>query len=76
MSTPTVLVHRDPAELSAAVAARLITRLADVQSARSAASLVMTGGSIAGAHVAPVRGCEGPFGTSWSPDRYANRLPR
>jgi 6-phosphogluconolactonase len=47
MSAPTVLVHRDPAELSAAVAARLITRLADVQSARGAASLVMTGGSIA-----------------------------
>ncbi len=47
MSPPTVLVHRDPAELSAAVAARLITRLADVQSARGEASLVMTGGSIA-----------------------------
>ena len=47
VSTPTVLVHRDPAELAAAVAARLITRLVDVQSARGEASLVLTGGSIA-----------------------------
>ncbi len=47
MRTPTVLVHRDPDELAAAVAARLITRLTDVQAARGEASLVLTGGSIA-----------------------------
>ena len=47
MSTPTVLVHRDPDELAAAVAARLLTRLVDVQTARGSASLVLTGGSIA-----------------------------
>jgi len=47
VSTPTVLVHRDPDELAAAVAARLLTRLVDVQSARGSASLVLTGGSIA-----------------------------
>ena len=47
VSTPTVLVHRDPDELAAAVAARLITRLVDVQSARGVASLVLTGGGIA-----------------------------
>lgn len=47
MSTPTVLVHRDPEELAAAVAARLLTRLVDVQSAGGSASLVLTGGSIA-----------------------------
>lgn len=47
MSTPLVLVHRDPQELAAAVAARLITRLVDVQSARGSASLVLTGGSVA-----------------------------
>ena len=47
MSTPTVLVHRDPQELAAAVAARLLTRLVDVQSARGEASLVLTGGTIA-----------------------------
>jgi 6-phosphogluconolactonase len=44
---PTVLVHRDPTELAAAVAARLITRLVDVQSARGEASLGLTGGGIA-----------------------------
>ena len=47
MSRPTVVVHRDADELAAAVAARLITRLVDVQAARGAASLVLTGGSIA-----------------------------
>ncbi|MGH8939979.1 MAG: 6-phosphogluconolactonase [Actinomycetes bacterium] len=46
MSTPTVLVHRDPGELAAAVAARLLTRLVDVQSARGEASLVLTGGGM------------------------------
>jgi 6-phosphogluconolactonase len=46
-STPTVLVHRDADELAAAVAARLVTRLVDVQSARGEASLVLTGGGIA-----------------------------
>lgn len=47
MSTPSVLVHRDAHELAAAVAARLVTRLVDVQSARGEASLVLTGGGIA-----------------------------
>ena len=44
MSTPTVLVHRDPQQLVAAVAARLVTRLVDVQAARGSASVVLTGG--------------------------------
>lgn len=47
MTAPSVLVHRDPDELAAAVAARLLTRMVDVQSARGEASLVLTGGSIA-----------------------------
>jgi len=47
VSPPTVLVHRDPPELAAAVAARLITRLVDVQSSRGEASLMLTGGGIA-----------------------------
>lgn len=47
MSTPTVLVHRDPDEVAAAVAARLLTRLVDVQTARGEASVVLTGGGIA-----------------------------
>jgi 6-phosphogluconolactonase len=41
-----VLVHRHADELAAAVAARLITRLVDVQAARREASLVLTGGTI------------------------------
>ncbi len=46
MTTPTVLVHRDAQLLARAVAARLVTRLVDVQSAREGASLVLTGGGI------------------------------
>jgi 6-phosphogluconolactonase len=41
------MVHRDADELAAAVAARLITRLVDVQASGSVPSLVLTGGGIA-----------------------------
>ena len=47
MSAPVVLVHRDERVLAAAVAARLLTRLVDVQSARGTASVVLTGGGVA-----------------------------
>lgn len=40
-------MHRDADELAAAVAARLITRLVDVQAARGDAMLCLTGGGIA-----------------------------
>jgi 6-phosphogluconolactonase len=43
----TVIVHRDPDELAASVAARLLTRLVDVQAARGSAHLVLTGGRVA-----------------------------
>lgn len=46
MSAPSVVVHHDPALLARAVAARLVTRLVDVQSARGSASAVLTGGGI------------------------------
>ncbi len=46
MSAPAVLVHADAELLAQAVAARLVTRLVDVQAARSAASLGLTGGSV------------------------------
>ncbi|HLZ38159.1 MAG TPA: 6-phosphogluconolactonase [Mycobacteriales bacterium] len=46
MSAPGVLVHRDPALLARAVAARLVTRLVDVQAGRGHASVVLTGGGI------------------------------
>jgi len=44
--TATVLVHRDPPTLAAAIAARLVTRLVDVQAATGSASIVLTGGTI------------------------------
>jgi 6-phosphogluconolactonase len=44
--TPTVIVHRDQQTLAAAVAARLVTRLVDVQAARRTASVVLTGGGM------------------------------
>lgn len=44
--TATVLVHRDSPTLAAAVAARLVTRLVDVQAATGRASIVLTGGTV------------------------------
>lgn len=44
MSTSDVVVHRDADLLAAATAARLITRIADVQAERGSASVVLTGG--------------------------------
>lgn len=49
MTPPIVVIHHDAEVLAGAVAARLITRLVDVQAARGAASLVLTGGGIAAA---------------------------
>ena len=44
-----VVVHADPEVLAPAVAARLVVRLVDAQSARGMASVVLTGGRIAAA---------------------------
>ncbi|HVS67787.1 MAG TPA: 6-phosphogluconolactonase [Mycobacteriales bacterium] len=49
MSAPLVVVHRDATLLAQAVAARIITGLADAQAARGSASIVLTGGGIGGA---------------------------
>lgn len=46
MSAPEILVHRDQGLLADAAAARLVTRLADAQSARGSASVVLTGGGV------------------------------
>ncbi len=46
MTTPEVLVHHDPSLLAKAVAARLVTKLVDVQAATGGGSLVLTGGGI------------------------------
>jgi 6-phosphogluconolactonase len=47
MSSPSILVNRDAEGLAHAVAARLITRLVDVQSSGKVAQLVLTGGRVA-----------------------------
>ncbi|WP_407564199.1 6-phosphogluconolactonase [Streptomyces sp. 184] len=44
MSTPQIVVHRDKELMAEAAAARLITKVVDAQSARGAASVVLTGG--------------------------------
>jgi 6-phosphogluconolactonase len=46
MTARNVVVHRDATLLARAVAARLVTRLVDVQSARGTASVGLTGGGI------------------------------
>jgi 6-phosphogluconolactonase len=47
MSSPEILVNRDAEGLAHAVAARLITRLIDVQAGGGIAQLVLTGGRVA-----------------------------
>ena len=44
MSRPEVVVHATPALLASAMAARLVTRMVDVQAARGSVSVVLTGG--------------------------------
>lgn len=46
MSVPEVVVHRDAEHLADAVAARLVTRVVEVQAARGSASVVLTGGGL------------------------------
>lgn len=66
MSAAELLVHRDAALLARAVAARLVTRLVDVQSARDRASLVLTGGGIGIATLAELRVIPARDAVDWS----------
>ena len=52
MTAPVVMVHRDQTLLAQVVAARLVTRLVDVQAAQGSAQLVLTGGGIGTAALA------------------------
>ena len=65
MTVPTVLVHRDQEVLAKAVAARLVTRLVDVQSARGGAHLVLTGGGVGTASLAEVAATPAHDAVDW-----------
>lgn len=54
--SPSLVVHADAETVAAAAAARLVTRLVDVQAARGSASVVLTGGTIGIAVLAAVAG--------------------
>ncbi|MEU7897910.1 6-phosphogluconolactonase [Nonomuraea sp. NPDC049152] len=65
MSVPNVVVHRDADVLAKAVAARIITRLVDVQSARGSASLVLTGGTVGIATLAAIAATPARHAVDW-----------
>ncbi|TKK84140.1 6-phosphogluconolactonase [Herbidospora galbida] len=64
-AVPFVVVHPDPAVLAQAVAARLITRLTDVQTERGTASVVLTGGTIGIATLAAVAASPARDAVDW-----------
>lgn len=66
MSTPVVVVHRDAQLLAEAGAARLVTRLVDVQSSRGSASVVLTGGTMGSAILAAVAQSPARDAIDWS----------
>jgi 6-phosphogluconolactonase len=67
MSTsPVVVVHRDAGLLAEAGAARLVTRLVDVQSSRGAASVVLTGGTMGSAILAALAQSTARDAIDWS----------
>lgn len=63
---PRVGIHPSQASLAAAVAARLITRLVDVQSELGAATVVLTGGSIGTAALQAVAESPAHRAVDWS----------
>ncbi|GAA3447439.1 6-phosphogluconolactonase [Planomonospora venezuelensis] len=65
MSVPNVVVHRDADMLARAVAARVITRLVDAQSAKGSASLVLTGGSVGIATLAEIAASPARDAVDW-----------
>jgi 6-phosphogluconolactonase len=66
MTAPEFLVHRDPDVLAGAVAARLITRLVDIQAARGSASVVLTGGRVGIATLAAIAESPARAAIDWS----------
>jgi 6-phosphogluconolactonase len=66
MSTPEVLVHRDKAALSSAIAARLVTRLVEVQAASGVAHISLTGGGMGSACLAAIAASPSRDSVDWS----------
>ncbi|AXB41954.1 6-phosphogluconolactonase [Amycolatopsis albispora] len=66
MSTSEVVVYSDARLLAAACAARLVTRLVDVQAARGSASLVLTGGGTGIAILRELRNSPARDAVDWS----------
>jgi len=65
VSVPEVLVHRDADLLAQSVAARLVTRVVDVQAARSSACIVLTGGGLGTACLAALAGSPARDAIDW-----------
>ena len=63
---PKVSIHPDSALLAATVAARLITRLVDIQNERGSATVVLTGGSLGTAALAAVADSPACSAVDWS----------
>jgi 6-phosphogluconolactonase len=64
--TPSVVVVRDATVLAQAVAARLITTVADVQASRGQASVVLAGGTVAIASLAAVAASPARDAVDWA----------
>jgi 6-phosphogluconolactonase len=65
-ATPELLIHRDAEVLAQAVAARLITRIVDVQSLRGTAHVVLTGGTVGVKTLAAVAASPARAAVDWS----------
>ncbi|WP_131741636.1 6-phosphogluconolactonase [Actinomadura roseirufa] len=66
MSPPAVLIHADQDLLAQAVAARLVTRIVDVQAARGSASVVLTGGGVGTAVLAALAATAARDAIDWA----------
>ncbi|MEO6821265.1 MAG: 6-phosphogluconolactonase [Candidatus Nanopelagicales bacterium] len=66
MSTPEIVVRPDAATLAESIAARLVARIAEVQSGRPTASLCLTGGTIGIALLAAVAKSPARDAVDWS----------
>ncbi|MBM7787304.1 6-phosphogluconolactonase [Tenggerimyces flavus] len=66
MSTPEVIVHPTAELLAQAAAARLVTRLVDVQAARGSASVVLTGGGVGTATLAALAALPARDAIDWA----------